>query len=139
MNTISSSSQLSEILQHIKTAITHFEENHSENIIYLNDTAMFQCFSALPCGDSTIEDCLKQISDYIPLAISDKALELFLFATEADLPKNQEKYISAFEKQCQLDFIKLIKKSNNQTDWDHLVNACQKLYQNKTKSQLSYV
>lgn len=124
--------ELTARLEALKQSIQNFDYNCLRNVIFMNVTSLYCFLSSLPCGkwkNTTIDTILNEIECYIPMGLSPSSMALFIEAAEESEAEDIEEIRKIFLCHCKLDFLNLIRKSNEQSAWQEIISTCQSLRQ----------
>lgn len=131
MEKLLKSEELSEKLELLKTTLQHFDYNNLQNITFFNIYSFYTYLSQITCShgkkEYTITSLLDEIEQYIPLAITDSSLEIFLSAAQSESETELEKMTQLFSYRCRMDFINLVRSAKEPEEWHRIVKACQHL------------
>lgn len=126
MKNILSKTQLEDYLEHIKNCILKEGNALSKSIEFINSNSFYEYYKTKTCPNKkTIEENLKIIEDYIPLALQQQSLDIFLSTCkETDSPY----VLKSFLESSKIEFLQLINYSkNDKQKWQEIKIICETL------------
>lgn len=99
----------------------------SSQVLFFDNKSYYSYFAKCPCGDTDVANTLCAMESCIPLALTEKSLNLFL---QAYSEKEAAEITNSFMQSSKADFLMLIQRAaKDQDEWDSVILLCESLRQ----------
>jgi len=136
-NRVLKETQLQENLERVRSSISNLQHYNISNIIFLNVDSIIN-FIDMKTENAGFRECLKEIEPYIPLAVSNQNLELFVEAAERGDDRTVESLENAFVKNSMTRFISEVYNAQTDEAWRNILETCGKIREYKNEAYFGY-
>ncbi len=141
MQPIISSEELSQKLELLRQTIDTIDYASLQNVIFFNISSFYTFVADMKCPgrpDYSIELLLDEIENYIPLSVSDAALDIFLQTAGAKDEEEVNRLLGLFSARIKMDFLNCVRAAKGIEEWNKLVKSCEFLRQQKENQYVTF-
>lgn len=138
MKNLLSSYELKEKLTLLKDSLQSFDYSELNKIIFFNMYSLYLYMLDIPCLNKsyTVKNIMEEIDQYIPFAITDSSLEIFIDAANASSESEMKRLSENFSFRSKLDFMYLVKNTQNNETWEKILKTCENI---RSKKEICFI